>query len=471
MKTSKLLTVALCGLLALASCKKDEEPSNQLTLTPESLNFTSAESTQAISVNTDREWTATPNSTWVSLDTTSGSGSGTINVTVKPNISVEPRTTSVTVKSVGSNLTRSVSITQEGSQQAISVENKRRSIGSYQQAIEVHLSANVPYLVNVIEAGWVQPEAGAGAQTTPMQFFNINANNTSSSRTARVVFSMAGNSDISDTLYLTQLTEVMTGRLKDSLALVTIFELTGGNNWTDNAGWLEAPLEEWSGVSLENNRVITLDLQGKSLSGTIPPEIGHLDELTALYLAGNSLTGNIPDNLMYLSKLVIMYLNDNQLSGSIPSNLFAMDSLQIVHLEGNQLTGAIPDHYATPSRLQEIYLSYNNLTGSIPAELGDLQELSTIEIIGNSLSGSIPSELGNAPKLFLLDLSENNLTGSIPGALGLAPELTIFVLAGNQLSGAVPQSVLDKVNEADVYTFIICPQQGAGFNNYTCPAE
>ncbi|ETO33408.1 hypothetical protein RFI_03697 [Reticulomyxa filosa] len=50
------------------------------------------------------------------------------------------------------------------------------------------------------------------------------------------------------------------------------------------------------------------------LSGTIPPEIGHLARLEELVLNGNQLSGTIPKEIGNLRKLWILYLYENKLS-------------------------------------------------------------------------------------------------------------------------------------------------------------
>jgi len=80
---------------------------------------------------------------------------------------------------------------------------------------------------------------------------------------------------------------------KDSLALVSFYHSTNGENWTNNTNWLSSqPLSTWYGVTVDSNRVIYLDLIENNLTGTLPPEIGDLTELDSLHLAYNDITGD-----------------------------------------------------------------------------------------------------------------------------------------------------------------------------------
>jgi len=67
--------------------------------------------------------------------------------------------------------------------------------------------------------------------------------------------------------------------------------------------------------SIENTD--SLDLSGSwdnpgELTGSIPPEIGNLTNLTELFLLGNHLTGSIPPEIGNLTNLTDLYLYTNQ---------------------------------------------------------------------------------------------------------------------------------------------------------------
>ncbi|KAL6853303.1 hypothetical protein ACP4OV_019332 [Aristida adscensionis] len=94
-------------------------------------------------------------------------------------------------------------------------------------------------------------------------------------------------------------------------------------------------------------RVIAINLSGKKLTGSIPPELAALPCLAEIGLANNMLTGPIPD-----------------LSGS--SNLSIMSATTTLN---NQLTGNVPSYFAGLPKLSELYLQNNKLSGSIPRAL------------------------------------------------------------------------------------------------------
>ena len=66
----------------------------------------------------------------------------------------------------------------------------------------------------------------------------------------------------------------------DSLALVALYNATDGPNWRDNANWLTGSVASWYGVGVTGDRVTHLDLRFNQLTGSIPPELGNLTNLT-----------------------------------------------------------------------------------------------------------------------------------------------------------------------------------------------
>ena len=65
----------------------------------------------------------------------------------------------------------------------------------------------------------------------------------------------------------------------------------------------------------------TLDLSDNQLTGSIPPEIGNLTNLTYLSLSSNQLTGEIPPEIGNLTNLTSLQLSYNQLTGEIPESI------------------------------------------------------------------------------------------------------------------------------------------------------
>ena len=300
-----------------------------------------------------------------------------------------------------------------------------------------------------------------------------------------VVVTEAGHSEVSYTVTVNRAEPALVAR--DRAALMALYNSTDGPRWTNNTNWGSTlPLDDWYNVNTDaDGRVTYLALWDNNLRGTLPAELGNLDQLTELPLQDNYLTGSIPDlgrltnltllrmwnnqltgkipaslsnltKLRYLelwenqltgpipdlrshTGLVFLDLHGNQLSGKIPS-MSGLDQLVDLHLNDNLLSGPIPDLSGLTS-LQRLYLERNQLTGEIPPSLDSLTSLVNLYLHQNKLTGEIPASLGNFADLTQLFLWDNQLTGEIPASLGNLTTLRQLYLSKNQLTGEIPASL------------------------------
>ena len=244
------------------------------------------------------------------------------------------------------------------------------------------------------------------------------------------------------------------GLVADCEALLAARDTLAGSgtlNWSGSTA-----IGSWDGVTLDGSplRVTNLVLSDSQLTGTIPPELGNLNNLERLSLTRNQLTGDIPPELSLLTNLQLLALGGNQLSGEVPSSLGNITNLEELYLWGNQLTGPIPVGLGTLNNLRELSLGENQLTGMIPAELGSLANLQGLYLSDNQLSGEIPSELGSLANLLELRLNINQLTGTIPAELGSLANLQFLSLYGNQLSGEIPAELGSLANLEELWLYV-----------------
>ncbi|XP_026439189.1 LRR receptor-like serine/threonine-protein kinase EFR [Papaver somniferum] len=201
----------------------------------------------------------------------------------------------------------------------------------------------------------------------------------------------------------------------------------------------------------------TLDLGSNQFTGSVPPSLGNLKNLTrlniernylgrgdidglrflnslpncskleTLSISFNNFSGQLPDSIANLStKLTILYVGANNIFGKL-SNLISLD------LSGNQLTGKIPSNICNNTRLERISFSTNKLQGGIPPIFGNCQKM--------MLTGDLPSEVGNLNRIVYLYLSNNQLSGRIPDSLGKCIGLEELSLAGNLFEWVIPASL------------------------------
>ncbi|KAK8928869.1 putative inactive receptor kinase [Platanthera zijinensis] len=120
----------------------------------------------------------------------------------------------------------------------------------------------------------------------------------------------------------------------------------------------------------QENRILSVELSSRSLTGSIPPALQFCRGATTLDLSGNSLTGSIPTTLCdWLPFLVNLDLSGNGLSGPIPPELSNCIFLNKLILSSNSLSGQIPASLSSLDRLKELDLSNNRLTGEIPPSI------------------------------------------------------------------------------------------------------
>ena len=246
----------------------------------------------------------------------------------------------------------------------------------------------------------------------------------------------------------------------------------------------------------------SLRLRFTSLTGEVSPAIGKLTELDTLDLSnsrydlsmwwngdpatakehrpnGKTLTGSLPREIGQLTKARYIDLSFQGFTGTLPTEIGALKSAKYLSLYGCHFSGELPASLGALDQLEYLSAGLNEFSGSLPASLGSLKSIREIHISGNKLSGTIPTDLGGAQQSLLIsvDLSDNDLTGTIParikrylpdaakyaGLHGL-PDYgyTMFVLSGNKLTGKIPAEYLAYPKTLQ----LLLPQQaGYGFSN------
>ncbi len=218
----------------------------------------------------------------------------------------------------------------------------------------------------------------------------------------------------------------------DSLALVDLYNDCNGANWINNTNWLNAPVKDWYGVSLVEDRVQRIILRSNNLTGEFPSSLTHLTKLETLGLESNKISGNIPTTISSIQGLYNLYLSNNELSGEIPEELYEIQNINQIFLDENQLEGTISDKIGNLQGLSYLNLDKNKLTGSIPSSLYDIKRIERIHLANNNFSGSISNDvslliqldefvingnlftdlpdMSSLKNLYMFDISNNNFT-------------------------------------------------------------
>jgi hypothetical protein len=193
--------------------------------------------------------------------------------------------------------------------------------------------------------------------------------------------------------------------------LTTLFFSTNGENWLDKEDWLNPKLSEcdWtSGIFCEkdvtNHFIVTkIDLTRNGLSGSLPEELGRLEELISLRFPKNSVAGTIPSSIYELRSLEVLDMGFNLLNGQLPQNVGNAIELSGLVLNDNDLSGVLPPSLWSLSLLRVLDMSSNQLSGTITDNVNNLVKLVTLDLRNNLFSGEFPRDVEKMEKLdFLL---------------------------------------------------------------------
>lgn len=238
------------------------------------------------------------------------------------------------------------------------------------------------------------------------------------------------------------------------MALVDLYNQTQGNGWTTKTNWLsKAPLSTWFGVTMSQDRVVTLALINNNLTGPLPASFGALDQLKgALHLEKNNLSGPLPASIGKFTQLDQMILSGNKFNGSLPNEMGNLVNLTYLDLGFNKFSGPLPDAFGRLSNLSKLYLLSNNFSGPLPDTLGALSKLTSLFADYNAFSGPLPAALARLSNLRNLGLTQNALSGIVPQWIGGLTNLTSLNLGANHFSGTIPSSLsmLRKLSTLDL---------------------
>lgn len=240
--------------------------------------------------------------------------------------------------------------------------------------------------------------------------------------------------------------------VQDSLALVDLYESTGGESWNNNNNWLQTAVKDWYGIGMTGERVATLSLAENNLSGSLPASLGNLTGLTRIGMNDNNITGSIPVETGNLVNLEYLNISANaSLDGSIPSGIGNLTNLREVWLFNTGLSGELPSSISNLVNLTHFDVHQSNLSGEVLDLFVNLTNLERLNLGRNDFEGSVPSAIGNLTSLKYLDIWDMNLTGSLPDELGNITSLEYLDIASNQLSGELPESFSNLVNLQELW--------------------
>ncbi len=270
----------------------------------------------------------------------------------------------------------------------------------------------------------------------------------------------------------------------DSLALVNIYNNTGGSDWTNNSGWLNTDVAQWYGVTVRDSYVVALELPDNNMRGVIDFDytevLVHIEKLdfsgnenlyltpgtsiswfsklkklsyldlsyTALGLeyltlyydapmtyfaaAGKNLSSIPSTALVALKNLVYCDISDNKFT-SIPEELLQSGRLVTLKASNNEITSI--DTAGNATNLKQLYLDGNQLT-----DFGGIlymKNLDYLNLYNNELSDGIEVLADSVPGIDTLILGFNRIVGSIDQAAAQWTNIKYLDISTNNISGDV----------------------------------
>ncbi len=210
-----------------------------------------------------------------------------------------------------------------------------------------------------------------------------------------------------------------------------------------------------------------------NLTGTLPPELGHLVDIGNILIEQQEhISGTLPPmmtNLTLLESVGILF-NGPDFGGEIPKSLLELPSLTYLAVKQNSGSWSLPDNVEKISpNITNLDLSHSGFQGTIPRWMFEsnvvnldlsfntfhgatfpedevfkfLPRIELLSLYGNRhLNGTLPETLGRlGSTLKVLALGDNQIGGSLPESLGSLTNLELLSLDQNVMTGTLPSSL------------------------------
>ncbi|MCL7032696.1 hypothetical protein MKW94_009213 [Papaver nudicaule] len=176
--------------------------------------------------------------------------------------------------------------------------------------------------------------------------------------------------------------------------------------------------ESWKGISCSGSSVVSIQLSGLDLNGSLGGNLGGLLNLKQLDVSHNQIEGEIPSSLP--PNAAHIDLSFNKFNQNTTLLLKPMEYLEHLNLSHNSLSGTIGDVFSGFPNLKRMDLSCNRLEGDLPSSFKNLTNLNELFSHINMLTGSV-DVLAHLP-LHVLNIQSNYFGGVVPDQIKDIPD-------------------------------------------------
>ncbi len=154
------LTMPAENITVTATYKADPNP--YLVAEPTSLSFTKQAGNSDVKINSNIDWKATTNASWISISPASGSGDATLTISVNENTGTESRTGSVTISGKGAS-DQTVSVNQGGVEPSeLTVTPTSLHFGPAASCKSIAITSNTDWTISE-SSGWAKVSQTSGS--------------------------------------------------------------------------------------------------------------------------------------------------------------------------------------------------------------------------------------------------------------------------------------------------------------------
>lgn len=180
-------------------------------------------------------------------------------------------------------------------------------------------------------------------------------------------------------------------------ALISFYNDTDGDNWTDNTGWLTDPVVgNWFGVTVAGGHVTRVNLVNNNLNGSGTTfQIGDLQSLERFLVYINASWSSDISGWSLPASLEVIYVYNTSVSGDI-SGWTLPASLTDFYIYSTSVSGNISG-WSLPASLDDFRINNTSVSGDIsgwtlPASLVYFR-IYTTSVSGDISGWSLPASL------------------------------------------------------------------------------